>query len=415
MSAADGLPRLTAGMARQGRLSLAAHHALHGPLPADVRGLIDDVRAADLRGRGGAAFPTARKLQAVAERRGRKVVVVNGSEGEPMNRKDRVLFERAPHLVLDGALCAADAVGAGEVIVAVPADAARAQASLSQALGERPDASGVRVVAVPRRYLAGEESALVRFLSGGGLTPTLTPPRPDQRGVSRRPTLVQNAETLSHLALIARHGPDWFRAIGTPDRPGSALATLSGAVTRPGVYEIAIGTPLRTLLELAGGPAEPARAVLVGGYFGAWYGWEQAGALSLGAALGSGVVCVLGVSACPAAELARATTWLAGESAGQCGPCVHGLASIADAVRRTAEGRADRHVAAMLRRWCGQVEGRGACHHPNGVVRFVRSGLEVFAEELEDHRLHGVCGACDRPPTLGVFAAPGARSKELAA
>lgn len=402
MSVPDGLPRLTAGLAR-GRLSHREHLAVHGPLPERRHDLIDAVAAAGLRGRGGAAFPTATKLAAVAGRRGRKVVVVNGAEGEPMSRKDRVLLERAPHLVLDGAVLAAQAVGAREVIVAAPEDAARARASLAQALAERPDAAGVRVVGIPRRYLAGEETALVGFLSGGGLTPTLAPPRPDQRGVSRRPTLVQNAETLAHVALIARHGGAWFRALGTADRPGSALATLSGAVARPGVYELAPGMALGRLVEVAGGLVEPARAVLVGGYFGRWLSWPQAERLALDADLGAGVVCVLGASACPAAELARATAWLAGESAGQCGPCVHGLAAIADAIERMVAGRADADVVTRLERWCGQVERRGACRHPDGVARFVRSGLQVFAGELDDHHLHGPCADCARTPVLGVF------------
>ncbi len=389
--------------------------AVHGPLPARLADLIDAVDAAGLRGRGGAAFPSATKLRAVAGRRGRKVVVVNGAEGEPMSRKDRVLLERAPHLVLDGARCAAQATGARQVIVAVPDDATRARASLAQALRERADTPGVEVVPVPRRYLAGEESALVRWLSGDELKPTLTPPRPDQRGVSRRPTLVQNVETLAHMALIARRGPSWFRTLGTPERPGSALATLSGAVARPGVYEIAVGTPLGRLVEQAGGLAEPARAVLVGGYFGSWLSWPQAEGLALDEALGSGVVCVLGVSACPAAELARATAWLAGETAGQCGPCVHGLAAIAGAIGQMTSGRADHLVAARLERWADQVEGRGACHHPDGVVRFARSGLRVFADELDDHHRHGPCEACRRAPTLQVFAPALPERPELAA
>jgi NADH:ubiquinone oxidoreductase subunit F (NADH-binding) len=414
MSEGDRLPRLTAGIAR-GRLAHAEHVAVHGPLPDRPHGLIDAVAAAALRGRGGAAFPTATKLAAVAGRRGRKVVVVNGAEGEPMSRKDRVLLDRAPHLVLDGAQCAAQAVGAREVIVAVPQDAARARASLADALGERVDVATVRVVGVPRRYLAGEESALVQFLSGGELKPTLTPPRPDQRGVSRRPTLVQNAETLAHVALIARHGPAWFRALGTADRPGSALATLSGAVARPGVYELAVGTPLGRLVELAGGLTEPARAVLVGGYFGRWVDWAPAQELALDAPLGSGVICVLGASACPAAELARATAWLAGETAGQCGPCVHGLSAVADGIAHMAGGGADALIAARVERWAGQVEGRGACHHPNGVVRFARSGLQVFARELDDHRRHGPCDACDRPRVLGVFGPATDAQRERAA
>lgn len=404
MSAGPALPRLLAGIARQPRLTLSEHLAVHGAVPPGAAGgLVAAAAEAGLRGRGGGGFPTATKLEAVAGRRGRAVVVANGSEGEPMSGKDRLLLEAVPHLVLDGALVAAGAVGAREVLLSVPDDAARAQTSLHGALSERDDAGGVRVVGVPRRYLAGEESALVRFLDGGPLKPTVTPPRPAERGIGRRPTLVDNVETLAHLALIARHGGAWFRALGTPGHPGSALVTLSGAVARPGVYEIATGMRLADLVDAAGGQAEAPRAVLLGGFFGTWITAEQAAEQRLDATIGSGIIVVLGRSACPVAELARSMRWLAGQNAGQCGPCVHGLAAIAASVDGLAEGRADERTVARLRRWSAQLERRGACHHPDGAVRFLGTGLRVFADEVEDHRRHGPCDACDRAPVLSTI------------
>jgi len=409
MTRADGLPRLTAGLDRRARLALDDHLTVHGPLDAaalEPRWLIEEVAAAGLRGRGGAGYPTAVKLEAVA--RGRwPVVVVNGAESEPLSRKDRVLFEAMPHLVVDGALAAARAVGAAEIVLAAPAGAERALGSLDGALAERADAARgrVRVVGVPRRYLAGEETALLRHLGGGALRPRLVPPRPAERGLNRRPTLVQNAETLAHVALIARHGADWFRALGSAARPGSTLVTLGGAVARPGVYEIESGTRTGHLVDAAGGTTEPVRAVLVGGYFGAWSTPDAAWAAALDATLGAGVVLVLGESSCPVAELSRVTSWLAGESAGQCGPCVHGLAAIADALEDARAGAADELAAARILRWAGQVDGRGACHLPNGAVRFVRTGLAVFAQEIEDHRRHGPCAGCAAAPALATFAA----------
>lgn len=402
MTDPHALPRLLAGVRHGRRLTLAEHVAVHGPAPTDLdaHALIGAVAQAGLRGRGGAAFPTAAKLEAVARARRRPIVLVNGGEGEPMSRKDRLLLAATPHLVLDGALAAATALGADEVIVCVPQDAAHANASLHQALAERDDAGRVRVQPVPRRYLAGEESALVRFAGGGPLRPTLTPPRPSERGVRRRPTLVQNVETLAHLALIARHGAGWFRALGSADLPGSALVTLSGAVARPGVYEIATGTRLTGLLASAGGATEPLQAVLLGGYFGRWHGSGALAELTLERGVGSGVIVALGASTCPAVELARTTAWLAGESAGQCGPCVHGLAALADALARLVAGRADDHVLQRVTRWSGQLEGRGACHLPGGVAGYVRSGLATFAHELADHHRHGRCGACAAPPVL---------------
>lgn len=404
MTDATALPRLLAGVRGRHRLTLVQHLAVHGPPPprGDARGLIDALAESGLRGRGGGAFPTAAKLEAVARARRRPLVLVNGGEGEPMSRKDRLLLSCSPHLVLDGALAATAAVGARELIVCVPADAPAARASVEVALAERDDADGVRVQAVPHRYLAGEESALVRFAGGGPLRPTVTPPRPSERGVRGRPTLVQNVETLAHVALVVRHGATWFRALGTPQLPGTALVTLSGAVRDPGVYEIPTGMRLGDLLAEAGGASEPLRAVLVGGYFGRWHPAAAAAELPLERALGSGVVVALGESACPAAELARSTRWLAGESAGQCGPCVHGLAALSDAVDRLVGGRADDDVLARIARWSGQIDGRGACHLPGGVAGYLRSGLAVFAPELEDHHRFGRCEACAATPVLST-------------
>ena len=409
MTADPGLPRLTAGLARHARLDLAAHLAVHGPLDLEARApgaLIDAAAEARLRGRGGAGYPTARKLAAVARGR-RPIVVVNAAESEPLSRKDGVLLEAVPHLVLDGALAAARAVGAREIVLAIPAGAGRAHASLADAVAVRPDTHAMTIAAVPRRYLAGEESALVRHLGGGPLRPRVVPPRPAQRGLRGRPTLVQNAETLAHLALVARHGAAWFRALGSPGRPGSALVTLAGAIARPGVYEIATGTALAAVADAAGEATEPARGVLVGGLFGAWSAPAAAWDAPLDATLGSGVLCVLGESACPVAELSRATSWLAGESAGQCGPCVHGLAAIAGALQALQAGTSDERATRRIARWTGQVEGRGACSLPDGVARFVRSGLALFAADIEDHRRHGPCAACARVTVLETPCAVG--------
>ena len=386
----NGLPRLLAGG--------------HAPL-ADARhrgaALIDEVAAAGLRGRGGAGFPTAVKLRAVAGRRGRRAVVVNAAEGEPLSAKDRTLLERAPHLVLDGALLAAEAVGAREVVLAIKRSAVAADAAVGAALAERDDACLLRVQTVPDGYLAGEETALIRALNGGPMKPTLTPPRPDQRGLARRPTLVSNAETLAHVALIARHGAHWFRELGTVDHPGSALVTVGGTV-----YEIGLGMPLSYVLASAG--EKRPGAVLVGGYYGTWLTAGAAAGARLddaslrehGAALGAGVIAVLPEEACPVAEVARVVGWMADESAGQCGPCTHGLAAIAGALETLVDGAPDPLVLRRLERWAAQVRGRGACHHPDGTVRFLRSALDVFAAGFEDHRRNGPCDACDRDAAL---------------
>src|SRR4051794_20322820 len=392
------LPRLLKGAPSQGPVTLPEHLAAHGPRPAP-RDLIAACADAGLLGRGGGLFPTAVKLRAVAKARGRRFVVVNAAEGEPMSGKDRVLLERVPHLVLDGALAAADAVGAGTVVVALSEDAGRAVAATTAALAERrDDARRVRLALVPATFLAGEETALIQALSGRPPRPTLTPPWPSERGLRRRPTLVQNVETLAHLALIARHGAAWFRAEGTPERPGTTLLTLSGALGAEGVAEVATGVALGEVLD----PSEPLRAVLVGGYFGAWVPaddrlrLDDATLTAHGAALGAGGVHAPGRSQCPIAATARITAYMAGQSAGQCGPCVHGLGALAGVLGRLAAGHGGRDDAARLVRWTEMVRGRGACGHPDGVARMLASASRVFAEELDDHVGQGACRACAR-------------------
>ena len=266
-----GLPRLLAGIRRDGLpLMLDAHAALHGPLPS-ARGLIDLVSASGLCGRGGGGFPTGTKLAAVASARRRPVVVANGAEGEPVSAKDKLLLHLAPHLMLDGAALAAGVLGAREVFVALSADADEELGIVENAMGERRDRGLCwRLVVVPSGFVTGEETALVAALEGREAKPAFTPPRPFERGLRGAPTLVQNVETLAHIALIARHGPEWFRALGTREEPGSALFTVSGAVVRPGVYEAAFGTALRTLVAQAGGVRGEPGGFLVGGFFGRW-------------------------------------------------------------------------------------------------------------------------------------------------
>jgi NADH:ubiquinone oxidoreductase subunit F (NADH-binding) len=398
-----GLPRLLAGLDASGApMTWADHLRVHGELPhRSAFELIESIERSGLRGRGGADFPTARKLQTVAEARRVSAVVVNGSETEPASAKDRLLLMRLPHLVLDGAVLAADTVGAPEVVVKVGERATGSLQALEGAISLRSDHVPIRLVAAPEGYVAGEESAVMHFLNGGPELPTFVPPRPFERGYRRRPTLIQNPETLAQVALVARFGEHWYRELGTTADPGSALVTISGAVREPGVYELAFGTPMTDLVEAAGGATEPLRALLVGGYFGTWVDASQALGLklaredlrSVGCALGSGVLIALGDSSCGLHESARVIDYLAEESAHQCGPCTYGLRAVADGVATLAAGGA-RGERERVRRWISDIRGRGACHHPDGAVRFVASALSVFGPEIDWHRRN----RCTAPP-----------------
>jgi NADH:ubiquinone oxidoreductase subunit F (NADH-binding) len=411
------LPRVLSGGGEFGPSTLGEHIECFGRPPGlgrrgDRAAFIDMVERSGLRGRGGGAFPTGVKLRAVAQSRRRPVVVANGAEGEPLSAKDKILLATAPHLVLDGAVLAASALRADDVIVVVDRTACDARVAVENAIEERRatrmDPVSFRTVDSPTRYLAGEESALVHWLNGGPAKPTFVPPRPFERGVGGRATLVQNVETLAHMALIARFGDSWFRSIGSRSEPGSALVTVGGAVTHPGVLEISLGTQLATVIQAAGGVTEEISAFLVGGYFGTWLrasdGWDLAlsteGARAVGGAFGCGVVVALPATSCGLLETAGVMRYLAEETAGQCGPCVHGLNAIEHAFASIAHGGFSEGTLERLRRWIGDVSGRGACHYPDGAARFVASALDVFADEIDRHELHRGCRLAPRQRVL---------------
>ncbi len=411
MSAAEQMAftssqRLLNGMRADGRaVSFAEHAGRLGPLPLGLGAeeLLRRVAASGLTGRGGAGFPTATKLDAVRGERGRPVVVANGAEGEPPSGKDKVLLAYAPQLVLDGATIVAHIVGAKKIVVATTAGVHR---TVVRAIAERGRQSSVelRTAVVPERFIAGEETALVQLLNGRPPVPTFAAPRPYERGVDGAPTAILNVETLAHLALIARFGGEWFRAIGTRDEPGSALVTLSGAVSRPGVYEIELGLRLDDLLEQAGRNGE-AQAYLIGGYFGTWLSAPDARNALLsnhdlarvGAALGARAIVVLPHDVCGVVETARAARYLAEQSAKQCGPCANGLPAVADTLEQLARGHGHAADLAALRRRLGLIAGRGACRHPDGAVGLIASALDVFAPEVERHLRAGRCSGHSRP------------------
>ncbi len=423
------LPRLLAGVPPSGALSLPEHVAIHGPLPATSgRGrrrareraalLVDEIERSGLLGHGGAAFPTAAKMRAVASDRRRAIVVVNAAEGEPASRKDRTLLETLPHLVLDGGILAAEAVGADEVIVCVCESADAGINGIARAIEERAAAAerspSVRLTTVPGHYVAGQESALINYLNGGPAKPTFTPPLPFERGVRRRPTLVNNAETFAHLALIARHGAPWFRQLGTPSQPGSALVTLSGPLAHPGVYEIEHGASLSSLIRAAGGRTAHVHGALLGGYGGSWVAGELLNGVALsnehlaahGASLGAGVVLLLSEHACPVAETARVARWLADQSTRQCGPCIHGLDALARAIEEVAGGMPGAQARQRIERLASLTARRGACAHPDGAVNLILSALGSFDAQFAEHARHGPCDHCARPPELPMPAHP---------
>ena len=410
--------RLLAGRSAAGRtVELREHLALHGPVPSFTahegeHPLIEATARAGLTGRGGAGYPTARKLRAVADaERTERVVVANGMESEPASAKDEVLLRHAPHLVLDGIALAADAIGAGRAHLCVAPSPSGLDRQLRELVAERRergvDQIEITVHTPPHHYVSSEASALTNWLGGGQAKPATTPPRTAERGVSGLPTLVDNVETLAHLALIARYGSDWFRERGTTESPGTALVTLTGAVAEPGVHEVGYGTEVRGILELAR-PAQDAQAVLVGGYFGTWLTtvesatieYSTAGLAGSGASPGAGVLAVLPSQACGLAETARVLAYLAAQSSRQCGPCLFGLPATASDFAQLAFGHCDPELWERVERRIGLLAGRGACKHPDGAAHLAASALRTFAPDVRRHLESGPCAAASNTPAL---------------
>lgn len=436
-----GPDRLTAGFDGLDRLDFRSHRDIHGGLPPLSSGeVVQLAEQIDLRGRGGAAFPFARKVRAVIDsadrRRSPIVVVVNATEGEPASWKDKALLTRAPHLVLDGAALVARALDARDVVIGV-ADDGVGEYSVMQALSERRMPTATSVVTVPHRFISGEGGALVRGINGEIPIPPGRKVRASDSGVAGLPTLLSNAETYAQLAVAARLGPRGYSMIGMTGEPGTVLLTVNDAGTGTGgggdrratraaarastrsvvggapaevtVVETPTGMPLREILGLCGVTA--GQGVLLGGYHGKWITAEaagraevsRAGLTAVGGTLGAGIVVPLAEGVCPLGEAARIVQYLAGQSAGQCGPCRLGLPDVARAFASLADGSGGSQAVQVLRSCTGAVRGRGACSHPDGTARFVISALDAFAEDVASH-LHG--DGCGRP-VRGVLPLPG--------
>ena len=366
---------------------------------AAAAGLLEALAAAGLTGRGGAAFETWRKASATAGsvRKGllasRPVVIANGAEGEPLSFKDRTLLAHAPHLVIDGLLVLAAALGGAGMYVYAPAPSLP---RVREALNERPGTRRVRVVEAPGTFIAGESSAVVNMIANGTAVPLDQRRRLSESGLNGRPTLVVNVETLAQVALIARYGPRWFRKAGTATDPGTRLVSVSGpASVRDVVLEVPGGAGLSPVLREAGMDPASVSAVLVGGYHGRWvrpgaHVLSPAGPTGSTVRPGAGVIHALDLQTCGIQATARILSYLAAESARQCGPCMFGLPAMASILDRVAGGERNHRLVPELDRLGRLVSGRGACRHPEGTAGLVASAMEVFAADFRAH-LSGYC------------------------
>jgi NADH:ubiquinone oxidoreductase subunit F (NADH-binding) len=380
--------------------SLAEYRQAGGYISRSCEDLIDVIAAAGLRGRGGAAFPLAVKLDSVRGRRAQPVVIANGEEGEPASAKDRWLLRIRPHLVLDGLRRVAQAVGARRAIVYTSDPGATASvAAAIEELGERAD--GIEQVMVRPAYVAGEETSAVRAVNGGPALPLDKPPRPFEAGVDGGPTLVSNVETLANVPWIARYGAEAFRAVGSEGSPGTFLMTLSGACHRPGLYELPLGVPLGHAIDACGGTAGPPRGVLVGGFFAGVLGvraldvpLDYDALRGLDSGLGCGAITVIGADDCPVAVAAEVAAYLARESAQQCGPCIRGTAEMSGVLSDLCRGVATREQVERLQAWSTSLSGRGACGLLDGAARVAGSLIREFPDEVDAHIGTNCLGGC---------------------
>jgi NADH-quinone oxidoreductase subunit F len=331
--------------------------ALHRAFEVGAERTIAEVTASKLFGRGGAAFPTGRKMEAVARAPARPhYLVCNADESEPGTFKDRVLMEHDPFAIVEAMTIAAYAAGCERGFIYIrgeyPLAAARIEHALASArehglLGDDVMGRGVRFDVEVRRgagaYICGEETALFNSIEGKRGEPRNKPPFPVEAGLFGKPTLINNVETLANLPGIVLEGGAAYAAIGTPESTGTRLFCVSGAIARAGVYEMAHGTTLAELIETAGGVPAPhsLRAVLLGGAAGCMLAPDalslplsQEAARAAGATLGSGVVMLFDERVDLAAILRRAARFFRDESCGQCVPCRVGTVRQEEALER---------------------------------------------------------------------------------
>jgi len=392
--------------------------------------VIAEVAAAGLRGRGGSGFPTAEKWRtARATAATRKIVVANVMGADPASLGDRALAEGNPHLIVEGALIAAYAVGAGEAIIAVRRDWVEAISRLRTAIGEATEAhlAGYLVLGTDTSiqlsvwegsgaYVAGEETALLNALAGDRGMPAIRPPFPATRGLWQVPTVVQNAETLAHAAWILSHSADAFASVGSEASRGTKIVTVMGRVGEPGVLEVPLGTPLLDLLTMAGGGTGTTKAVFVGGPGG---GAIDAGSLSTpydyepleasGASIGSGAVLVTDTATCMVDSARFFVDFSAREACGKAVPCRIGTRRLVEALDRILAATPRPNDFTLLRQLSRRMSDTALCRLERLAPAPILTTLDRFGDEYRAHAERGVClaGACrtgEVPPLLEPLA-----------
>ena len=442
---AGGEPRVLTDIGRVDPTSLDSYRE-HGGYEGLARAItklapeevIAEIEAAGLRGRGGSGFPTATKWRVARDTDAdRRIVVANLMAADPSALGDRALAEGNPHLVVEGLIIAAYAVGASEAIIAVRRDWTAAIERLQTAVREATEAhlAGYLVLGTDTSvqvsvwegsgaYVAGEETALINALSGDRGMPLIRPPYPAEKGLWGAPTVVQNGETLAHAAWILAHSADAFASVGTEASRGTKLVTVMGRVGEPGLVEVPLGTPLLDLLGMAGGGTGSTKALFVGGPGG---GAIDAGSLTLaydyeplaaaGAIIGSGSVLVTDSATCMVDTARFFIDFNAREACGKAVPCRIGTRRLVEALDRILAATPRPNDFTLLRELSGKVSDTALCKLERLASGPILTTLDHFGDEYRAHAEQGICtaGACRTDgvapllqPLAGVDPATGA-------
>ncbi len=394
-----------------------ARQAVSGMTPAEVIALVKD---ANLRGRGGAGFPTGLKWsfvpQGEASDGGLKYLVCNGDEMEPGTFKDRYLLEHNPHLLVEGMIIGAYAIGAAQGYVFLRGEYHEPYRQLQKAiddakargyLGQNIFGSGfdfdLRIHRSAGRYICGEETALLNALEGKRAQPRTKPPFPPASGAWGRPTIVNNVETFCNLPGILRQGADWYQGLGLGDDAGTKLYGVSGRVNKPGLWELPIGTPIREIIDLHAGGMQDGyrlRGLLPGGASTDFlveqhfdlamdYGTIQAA----GSRMGTGTMILMDDSICPVDMCRNLEHFFAQESCGFCTPCREGLPWVEQLLTDIEEGRGQPGDLELLERNAQFIGGvtNTFCLHAPGAIEPLASALKYFREDFEEHIRTGEC------------------------
>lgn len=372
--------------------------------------IVEALKESGLRGRGGAGFPTGIKWDKVLNHRVKeRYFVCNAGEHEPGTYKDRYLLKHAPHPLLEGCLIAAHTVMAKAAFIYINheyreerecLEHAIAQAKAHGLLGTNILGTGIdlslEVFEGHGSYVAGEETAMLESMQGRPAMPRQKPPfYPTEFGLYGKPTLVNNVETLCHVPPILRRGGAWFSQVGTAKCPGTMLFSLSGAVKKPGIYEMPLGSPLRDLIEKHGGGVPGGRNVKAVFPGGPAFAMVTADQLDLpmdfdslkkaGTGLGSAGVIVVDDATCMVSQTLKFSNFFKAESCGQCPPCRIGTINLATIMTKVEQGEATQKDLDTLLQLCGFVKGTGYCTLVTGASVLVQSSVKLFLHEYEEH------------------------------